>query len=54
MKDLDINSKALKLLEEKGGTFNRIQTVQEIRPTKDPWGLIKLKICCTAKGMATK
>lgn len=65
MKDLDIRFETVKLIKDKQESklqdtcigmdlLNRIQIAQEIRLPTDQQELTKLKVFCTAKGMATK
>jgi hypothetical protein len=63
IKDLNISSKTLKLVQEKGGNIleaigigkdflNRIPAAQQVRERMDKWDYIKLKSFCTKKEMA--
>jgi hypothetical protein len=65
IKDLNIRSQTLKLIQEKVGNtlelvgigkniFNETATAQQLRDSIDKWDLIKLKSFCSSKEMISK
>jgi hypothetical protein len=64
IKDLNIRSETLKLIQERAGTtlevtdigkdFLRTEMAQQLRERMDKWDCMKLKTFCTTKEMVSK